>query len=161
MKTKRPRWVDSYRSLFFFSVLAIASGVALAQGDPSDPPTNAHAKLDGSGWECERGYESVGQSCVAIHVPSHAFLNTLGDGWECDRGYREAEAGCSVVEVPPNAFLDSTGHRWECAQGYQKVDPSCVAIQVPPTFLDSPGTDRSATAATGSSTKHVPSSTYL
>ena len=116
MKTKRPRWADSYRSLFFFSVLAIASGVALAQGDPSEPPTNGHAKRFGGGWECDPGYEKADQSCVAIQVPP-TFLDYPGDRWdrwECNRGYRQVNDACALVDVPLNAFLDSRGNGWDC-----------------------------------------------
>jgi hypothetical protein len=106
MKTKRPWWAGSTRSLFFFAVLAIAPGGALAQGDLSEGPPNSHAKPYGSGWECDRGYEKLGESCVVIQIPSNAFLGTFGDEWECDRGYRKVNEGCAAVQVPPNALLD-------------------------------------------------------
>ena len=73
MRTEQPRWADSYRSLLCFCVLTIAPGIAFAQDSPSAPPAHAHAKLYGSGWECDWGYEKVGSSCVAIQVPSHLF----------------------------------------------------------------------------------------
>jgi hypothetical protein len=138
-QTTRPSLAGTKFSLSLFALLMIGPGVAWGQ-ESSEPPANAHPKLYGRGWECDRGYKEVQQSCVAVHVPPHAFLNSFGDGWECDRGYRETDGGCAIVEVPANAFLNFTGQRWECDRGYRKVDHSCVAIQIPPkAFLDSSG----------------------
>ena len=123
-----------------YALLAIAPGTALAQVDLSEWPPNSHAKRYGSGWECDRDYMKLDQSCVAIKMPPYAFLGSFGDTWECDRGYREVNEECEVVQVPPNALLDYGGHGWECRRGYREVDQSCVQIQIPPdAFLDYSG----------------------
>ena len=97
-------------------------------------------KRYGGGWECDRGYQSVRRSCVAIAVPTNAYLDSSGRGWHCSRGYREDNGACAKVEVPPHAFLGSRGSEWKCDRGYRRADQSCVAIEVPENaYLESSG----------------------
>jgi hypothetical protein len=119
---------------FLIFLLALASWPALAgaqDGSAKAVPLNAHAKSYGSGWECDRGYQKVRGSCVAIAVPPNAYLDSLGRGWDCNRGYRKANGTCARIEVPRHAFLGSGRDGWKCERGYRRTDRSCVPISVP------------------------------
>ena len=89
MKQDLSRPAVLYRSVLYMVLLALvlgsATAVVLAQ---TDAPMNARAKRYGDGWDCDRGYRKVSQSCVAVKVPTNARLDYSGDGWECNRGYR-------------------------------------------------------------------------
>ena len=71
--------------------LCLAPTVATAQADKEEAPANSHAKRYGGGWECDRGYRNVHQSCEAVQVPANAHLDYFGDRWQCNRGYREID----------------------------------------------------------------------
>jgi hypothetical protein len=85
MSIKSLRRTGSCR--FLIALLALASwpGLAAAQDDSARAaPLNAHMKRYGGGWECDRGYQSVRRSCVAVAVPPNAYLDSSGRGWHCD-----------------------------------------------------------------------------
>ncbi len=112
-------------------LLVIAPSDTIAQSKSTETPVNSHVSRYGDGWECDRGFRRVGESCLEVKVPENARLNVSGDRWECSRGFRRNDDSCSVVDVPPNGFLNSRGNAWECDRGYTQVDQSCVAIKLP------------------------------
>jgi hypothetical protein len=57
-------------------------------------PQNAFLRASGDGWECQRGFENIGQSCVRIHLPRNAHLDFSGNAWECDAGYVARQDRC-------------------------------------------------------------------
>jgi hypothetical protein len=120
--------------LFLIVPLALASWHAMAapqDGAAQQTPRDAHAKHSGrEGWECDRGYNVVDHSCVAIEVPANAYLDAFGRGWECDRGYRKVGRACAAIDLPEHAFLVSR-ESWECDRGYRRADQSCAAFAVP------------------------------
>ena len=84
---------------------------------------SASARLPGfrgSGWECDRGYRKVDQSCVAIAVPDNAYLDSSGDRWKCERGFRESGDSCAPLEIPQEGYVGRSGNDWECNRGYRK-----------------------------------------
>ena len=38
----------------------------------------------GRGWECERGYRTEMDGCVAVKVPGNGYLDDPGDSWKCE-----------------------------------------------------------------------------
>ncbi|MEJ2336304.1 MAG: hypothetical protein P8Y26_11840 [Gemmatimonadales bacterium] len=82
-----------FRSIVHWVPLALLLGIAptlvAAQADATEAPPNSHAKSYGDGWECDRGFRRVNQSCVAVEVPPNAYLDPSGGRWECSRGYRK------------------------------------------------------------------------
>jgi hypothetical protein len=60
-----------------FQLLAILLALTPCQGSaaPGDDvadaaPLHAHGKRYGKGWECDWGYRTISQSCVAIDLPT-------------------------------------------------------------------------------------------
>jgi len=96
----------------------------------SSAPPNSHATYNG--WECDRGYRQVGNSCQTVQIPANAHLDILGHNWECDRGFRQAGPVCGRVAVPINAHLDILGHGWECNRGFKEVQGGCKSVMLPP-----------------------------
>jgi hypothetical protein len=64
-----------------------------------DVPANAFLDSSGGRWQCERGFERVGDSCKKVDVPANAHLEYLGHGWDCNRGYERQEDECLAREV--------------------------------------------------------------
>ena len=122
-------------------LLALGSSVAAAQAKPVDEaPPNSHESAYGGGWDCDRGYQRIQQSCLALVVPSNAYLDSSGDGWACERGFRKLKDGCIEIDLPPHAFLGASGNRWECQRGYRKAEQSCEVIDIPASaYLDASG----------------------
>lgn len=122
----------SIQSLIFLLVMTTVSTLVFAQ-DNDDIPKNARVKIYGSGWECKRGYQAVGEVCVAIKVPSHAFLtiSSHGNGWKCNWGYLKTDETCTAIKIPANAYLNSYGNKWKCNRGYRLDNDACVAVKVP------------------------------
>ena len=52
-------------ALFMAAFLAGAVGLGLLQGMLSGTPTNATAKTNGNGWQCDPGYLEIGAGCAA------------------------------------------------------------------------------------------------
>lgn len=98
-------------------------------GQGSAPP-NAHATH--SGWECNRGFHQVENSCEPVQIPANAHLDILGHDWECDRGFRQANQACERVSIPKDAHLDILGHGWECNRGFKEVQGACQPVTIPP-----------------------------
>jgi hypothetical protein len=48
----------------------------------------------GPGWNCDRGYHSVGETCVALEVPDNAHLDFSGNAWACNRPYQKQRNLC-------------------------------------------------------------------
>jgi hypothetical protein len=94
-------------------------------------PANAHKNLLGTGWECNRGFQQRGDSCVPVQIPANAQLDILGHGWECRRGYSQNGRTCEPVRIPANAHLDILGHGWECDRGFREQANGCVRVIVP------------------------------
>lgn len=63
---------------------------------PSTYPPNAYLDSSGYGWECERGYQTVGEACVAVNVPENAHLDYSGTGWNCNRPYIRELDRCAL-----------------------------------------------------------------
>ena len=108
MSIKSLRRTGSCR--FLIALLALASwpGVAATRDDSAGAvPLNSHTRRYGGGWECDRGYQSVGRSCVAVEVPPNAYLDPSGNGWECNRGYREPRKPCKGTSICAHAPLAS------------------------------------------------------
>src|SRR5579862_8236458 len=104
-------------SVLLASVLLLAAAAAVsAEGDVKAPPSNAHTGRYGSGWECLRGFQRVGEACVAVKVPANAYLSASGSDWDCNRGYVKANQGCATVRVPVNAYQndEAFGRGWQC-----------------------------------------------
>jgi hypothetical protein len=51
----------------------------------------------GPGWQCERGYRAVDETCVAVKVPENAHIDLFGSGWACNRPYRKQQDGCAPL----------------------------------------------------------------
>jgi hypothetical protein len=118
------------------SVLAACPGSASAQNTAVNVPRNAHAFDNGRGWECDHGYRTAREECIAIMVPENAYAvtSTYGAGWQCTWGYRQVGEACVPVAVPKNAYLVSSarGRGWECERGFRERAGSCIQIEVPP-----------------------------
>jgi len=114
-------------------VTVIGACIAISAFASEALPDNAHTKLYGGGWECDRGFSEQSGSCVAIEVPQNAYLDSFGYRWSCRRGYRKVDNHCQVVTVPTNAYLtdDSFGPGWSCERGYRANGTACTAIDVP------------------------------
>ena len=117
----RPKWW-----LVLFVLLSVVSGVAATEAELAKMPMNAHAKRYGSGWDCDRGYEKVDQSCVAIEVPSNGYLNSSGRDWDCERGFKKGLRSCLALQVPMNAHVGYSGDRWTCDPGYRQQGETCT-----------------------------------
>jgi hypothetical protein len=139
MKTKSRRCTGTCRLLIALLGLASWSGPAGAEDLAAATPLNARMKSYG-GWECDRGYRKVGESCALLEVPPDAHLDSFGHAWRCNRGYQKANEACVKIEVPPHAYLRSRGIDWECDRGYRKVDRSCTTVAIPENaYLDYSG----------------------
>jgi hypothetical protein len=83
-------------------------------------PQNAYLSqsaylLDSSlttGWECERGFDRSGDTCLPIEIPRNGYLDTFGRDWKCERGFKKASRDCVSVKLPTNAHLDYSGSDW-------------------------------------------------
>ena len=101
---------------------------------PGAVPASIHADRYGrSAWECPRGFQERGETCVAIKVPANAYLSAFGNEWECNRGYQRIGERCAAVKVPGNAHADDQPFApgWECDRGYLAVNGTCTPILVP------------------------------
>lgn len=110
-----------------FVVLALI--LAPQEGVSQSALPNAHPTRDG--WECNRGYRQVGDSCEVVQVPANARLDILGHDWECNRGFQQVRGACAPVAIPPHAHLDILGHAWECDRGFRESGNGCQPIVVP------------------------------
>lgn len=112
--------------LLCFLFLSFSGKAAYGQSIPE----NAHRTLFG-GWECDRGYEQVGDRCQKIDVPENASLTLTGHDWRCDRGYQQVGQRCESIDVPKNASLTILGNDWSCDRGYRQVGKRCEPIDIP------------------------------
>ena len=132
------------QSLILMPLLAAIPGLVLAQEGSAGIPENSHSKSYGGGWECDREYRAVDETCVAVIVPADAYPTSSissGTAWECNRGFRRTDATgfrqfdatCVAIAVPANGYLvdASYGPGWECDRGYSVVDGACAAIMMP------------------------------
>src|SRR5687767_11414160 len=87
------------------AVLGIAAGAASDADESGTIPANAHPTDWGDGWECDRGYRRLGESCAAIDVPDNAYLDASGRGWNCERGFRAQTNACVEIPVPEHGYL--------------------------------------------------------
>ena len=69
-----------------------------AQGSASAVPDNARQRS--YGWDCNRGFRETAGRCVAVIVPSNAYLSPEGTSWTCNRGFRAEGAACKAVQAP-------------------------------------------------------------
>lgn len=130
---------DSNRTMLAILALSVVSLLAigtqaLAQSLTPPMPANAHAKSYGDGWECDRSFTVVEDQCIAIIVPSNAYLTNrvYGSGWECHHGFEEIEGvSCTQVFVPEDGYLDASGKRWHCTRGYRQIGETCEQIELP------------------------------
>jgi hypothetical protein len=123
----------STHALILLGLLAVAPGGVFAQGDSIEMPQNAHAKSYGGGWECDRDYRKINETCAAVEIPANAYSTnaSYGRGWECGRGYRKSVEACVPINVPANAYLNASGDTWKCNRGYRAVDEACLIVKVP------------------------------
>jgi hypothetical protein len=103
-----------------------------------DVPANAYLNSIGTGWQCMRGYHSVGfarNECLQISVPADGYLTESKSrkGWACNRGFTATGDGCESIRVPDNAYLTNSlnGSGWECARGYRAASGGCILIPLP------------------------------
>lgn len=97
-------------------------------------PENAQSNEYGSGWQCKSGFRKEGDACVAIVLPSNAYLTgfSYNKGWACRRGFVEDGDVCLPLSIPANAYLDASGRRWTCNRGYEDNDKGVCALIVVP-----------------------------
>src|SRR5579864_9168806 len=140
MSTHSRRRRISFAPLLLASLMLAAPGIVSSQpamnatNAPSVVPGSARADRYGrSAWECPRGFQQLGETCVAIKVPANAYLSAFGNEWECNRGYLRIGERCAVVKVPDNAHLDEQPFApgWECDPGYLAVNGACTPVRVP------------------------------
>ena len=107
MNTKRSKIIVFTYALVVFAVLAVPAQLTLAQETKGAFPENATAKTYGSGWECDRGYRKIAGSCIAVALPTNAYLtdSSYGSGWACQHGYQSKQDACVAVALPANAYL--------------------------------------------------------
>src|SRR6202000_2480119 len=93
-----------------------APAFVVAQTDGGTLPSHARANRYGGGWECPRGYNAEGQTCVAIEIPTNAYFDASRNQWQCVRGYLRSGKQCVAVKLPENAYLDDSpfGTGWRC-----------------------------------------------
>lgn len=136
------------RSGLSIAVLLLAAiGAASAQTATTAIPSNARPMAYG-GWKCLRGFAPADQSCVAVKIPPHAYLDASGADWACDRGYMRTDRTCTAVKLPANAHADDDlfGTGWSCDRGYRNGNSdSCARIVLPANafILDSTNLDAS------------------
>ena len=115
--------------------LLVTTNIAFSYDVSLDIPENAHPKKYGSGWKCDRGFQALNETCIAINVPKNGYLTNLfyGSGWDCDRGFRAVNDTCVAINVPENGYLtnSSNGAGWECDRGFRAADETCEAVAVP------------------------------
>jgi hypothetical protein len=71
------RLIPSTINKVIFPTLIVASfGLGFTQGAPVSAPDNAIAKINGNGWQCDRGYFEVGHACVA-DVPGDRVIRDI------------------------------------------------------------------------------------
>ena len=87
-KIQRLHSISMHPQILLISLL-ITLNLSFAYDTSPDIPENAHPKKYGSGWECERGFRAVGESCEAVAVPDNAHLDYSGNRWECNPPYVE------------------------------------------------------------------------
>ncbi len=82
---------------------------------------------------CDRAYRKQGNACIAIKLPSNAYLtnNSYGTGWACECGYRADDTQCVAVAVPANGYLVDAAY----GPGWSATVPmsrraTCVAVQL-------------------------------
>src|ERR1700742_4253512 len=94
------------------SLLLLATALGWLQNawsaDPATDPV----------YGCHYGYSQRGTTCIPVHVPEHAFLNSFGDDWTCDRGFQRDADRCERITVPAHGYL--TDYGWECNRGFEK-----------------------------------------
>lgn len=146
-RTRTPRRTPIFcEALIVMSFLAFAQRLAAAEDGIEAPQNGYSTDLSyGRGWECNRAYRIVEETCVAVKVPPNAFLsNRKGDEWDCNRGYRKDDKTCVAINVPAQGYLTDSdyGSGWKCNRGYQVVDEDCVAVKIPENaHLDYSGND--------------------
>ena len=62
-------------------------------------PDNAYY-LDrefGRRWDCQRGFQRVNDSCIAVALPDNAHLNYSGNDWDRSKPYRKRMEGCVLT----------------------------------------------------------------
>jgi hypothetical protein len=107
--------------------------LVFAEANEQIIPKNSHTKTYGNGWECNLGFQTVGNICVAIKTPKNAYLtnSSFGNGWKCNWGHRKNDDTCTIIMIPANAYLDSYSYEWQCDRSFKKNNNSCVAIKIP------------------------------
>lgn len=93
-KSFRPR-VLSLPALL--ALLVMAPAVGKADGGAAGMPENARAKGYGPGWECDRGYRPVGETCAAVAMPKNAHLDYSGNNWGCNPPYQRRQEQCALL----------------------------------------------------------------
>jgi len=132
--TENPSYEDQVAtatgsSRFLIALLALASWSGFAatrDGSAGPAPLNSHTRCYGGGWECDREYQSVHQSFVAVEVPPNGYLSSSGRDWECERGFKKGLRTCVALRVPMNAHLGHSGNIWTCDAGYRQQGETCT-----------------------------------
>ncbi len=119
-------------SCLILTLIVLISGTKLsAQVAPEN--TYLTGSSYGRGWECNHGFQRIGDICEEIAIPENAFLASTGDRWTCNRLFRRIGEECEEVIAPENGFVDTRFGVQEihCNWGFRKEGRNCVAIEVP------------------------------
>ena len=93
--------------------LIAAPGVSFSQVKAGAMPSNAHPSAYGSGWACSWGYRRMGETCVQVDLPPHAYLVSPGGGDVAALQIRLKDVGegdqLRMVEVTGTPTRDGDG----------------------------------------------------
>ena len=86
------------------SRIVIASAFLLTLSNPVfaqqiSVPENGKINVYGNGWDCQRGFKKVGDSCSKVDVPSNGKINVYGNGWDCQRGFKKVGDSLSLIHI--------------------------------------------------------------
>jgi hypothetical protein len=61
------------------------------------PSWTAESYGGAMGWQCDRGFEAMDDTCVAIDLPANAHLDRSGNRWRCDRSFHLSNGECILA----------------------------------------------------------------
>jgi hypothetical protein len=83
------------------SVNAISSSTGLSEARRISEPLESLGAQESrrvTTWECDPGYERIGNQCQRLPTPPNAFR--VGTGWNCYKGYQRVEDQCQKIDTP-------------------------------------------------------------